>query len=227
MNHIAFISSATPFSEEVYINFVWGSAFFFPQIPFLNETGRKLQVFFFSLSCDTNADATFSPERWNCLQSQVAIWKLSLRAAFLPVFFCKGLKQERGCEHQPVSFTLQQRGSRRLWKLLSSQGCLGSCVTHTCKAFVCCSVHLSSLTDKHLFARLQLWITHLSCLKVAHTPEIVWQLHVWELYLSEASECFTTDPQYANGAETGGRNPIFITTSPTTFHFPAPPQLKE
>lgn len=45
MNHIAFISSATPFSEEVYINFVWGSAFFFPQIPFLNETGRKLQVF--------------------------------------------------------------------------------------------------------------------------------------------------------------------------------------
>lgn len=66
MNHIAFISSATQLSEDVYINFVWGSAFlaFFSlsQIPFLNETGRKLQVFFFSYSFDTNADATFSPE---------------------------------------------------------------------------------------------------------------------------------------------------------------------
>lgn len=29
VNHIAFISSATQFSEEVYLNFVWASAFFF------------------------------------------------------------------------------------------------------------------------------------------------------------------------------------------------------
>lgn len=27
MNHAAFISAPTPFSEEVYLNFVWGSAF--------------------------------------------------------------------------------------------------------------------------------------------------------------------------------------------------------
>lgn len=123
--------------------------------------------FFSSYSSGTKADATFCPERWNYLQSQVAMWKLSLRTGFLPVFFCKGLqyvhKSGEGLSALASEFHTSARKVPESCRSSSQEKCVLAAVWLTCKALVCCPMHLSPLTDKQFFCQLAV---------MNHTPEL-------------------------------------------------------
>lgn len=160
-------------------------------------------------------------------------WKLSLRAGFLSVFFCKGLQHvHRSGEALSAVGSGIHTSAREVPEVSLEAYLKESVVWLLCDSPASEVAHSFAAPCTSVLSQINIC---LPAADMSHTPELA-KTGTAPLNSSAAvcrcnctsqkPECFT--PYWSpNGAETGGRNTIFITTSSTTFHFPVRPQLTE